>query len=179
MKNRKSIRLPNSDYSMNGGFFITICTKNRECIFGEIKNGHMVLNETGMIVQDEWEKSFKIRLELLCPAYIVMPNHIHAIVIIDRGDDNRRDARPCVPTKFGIAKRMPKSISSFVAGFKSSATKRINIFRNQPGIPVWQSRYYDRIIRNSKEFNNIENYIINNPANWREDESNPEYKKIA
>jgi len=179
----ESSRLPGWDYSREGVYFITICTANKECLFGEIYNKNMKLSEIGEIVEMEWEKSFTIRTELNCAIYTIMPNHIHAILRI--GHDSRRharfnncrDARPCVPTiiepvptgnnsRTGVAYRSPKSISSFVAGFKSSATKRINKYRTSPGEPVWQSRFYDHIIRNKDEYWRIRQYIKDNPANW-------------
>ena len=72
-------------------------------------------------------------------------------------------------TNFGIAYRSPKSISSFVAGFKSATTKRINEYRNTPKQPVWQERFHDHIIRNDIEYQRISEYIKNNPANWKDD----------
>jgi REP element-mobilizing transposase RayT len=167
----ESSRLPGWDYSREGVYFITICTANRECLFGEIYNKNMKLSEIGKIVEMEWEKSFTIRTELNCAIYTIMPNHIHTILRI--GHDSRRGARPYVPTdnnsRTGVAYRSPKSISSFVAGFKASATKRINKYRTSPGEPVWQSRFYDHIIQNKDEYLRIRQYIKDNPANWEID----------
>ena len=178
LKNRKSPRLKNWDYSTPGFYFITMVTKNRENLFGEIKNGEMILNDFGKIVKEEFLKSFKIRKELFCDEYIIMPNHIHAILFIEDNtivngefcmnriphdtQQPRRDTRSCVPTG--------KSISSFVAGFKSIVTKRINELRNTPKLPFWQSRFHDRIVRNEIELYNIRNYIKNNPMNWTGDD---------
>jgi len=182
----ESSRLPGWDYSREGIYFITICTANREYLFGMIHNKKMKLSEIGEIVKTEWEKSFSIRTELNCVIDTIMPNHIHAILHIghisrrdaqsnicrDARPPNCRDARPCVPTirgdnsQTGVAYRSPKSISSFVAGFKSSATKRINKHRRSPGEAVWQSRFYDHIIRDKDEYWRIRQYIKNNPANW-------------
>ena len=80
----ESARREGWDYADNGYYFITICTKDREHFFGEIENGEMVLNEYGKIVQEEWEKSFEIRKELFCDTYIIMPNPIHGIVILEK-----------------------------------------------------------------------------------------------
>jgi REP element-mobilizing transposase RayT len=149
------------DYSENSAYFITICTANRECLFGKIIDREMQLSETGEIVALEWEKSFGMRTELLCDVYVIMPNHIHAILRIDI------DTLQLQP--HGIAYRSPKSVSSFIAGFKSAATTHINQFRNTPKQAVWQTRFHDRIIRDNDEYNRIENYIINNRANWQGD----------
>ena len=82
----ESARREGWDYADNGYYFVTICTKDREHFFGEIENGEMILNEYGKIVQEEWEKSFEIRKELFCDAFIIMPNHIHGIVILEKDD---------------------------------------------------------------------------------------------
>ncbi len=188
-----SARLPGWDYGRSGYYFITICTANREHLFGKIIGDKMVLSNIGIIVLQEWEKSFIIRGELYRDAFVIMPNHIHAILRIEKpeetddGGGDCRDARPCVSTpcastpcvsttttddqtpRNGIAHRSPKSISSFVAGFKSAATKRINEFRHTPKLPVWQSRFHDHIIRDEKSYYRIKQYIVNNPALWQED----------
>lgn len=151
------------NYANNGIYFITICTDNREHHFGAIENGKMILSDIGLIVQQEWDKSFEIRKELFCDVYMIMPDHIHAILRIA----NNVHPYGCADVQFhGIAYRPPKSISSFVAGFKSAATKRINEYRKMPKSPVWQSRFHDHIIRNNDEFIRIEKYILENPQNW-------------
>jgi len=182
----ESIRLKGWDYSSPANYFITLCTNERKPFFGVIKNGVMNLSEIGLIIKEEWEKSFVIRKELFCDIYVIMPGHIHAIISIleidsrwnarppesDSLNSPRWNARPCVPTEeierpcvlTGVAYRPPKSISSFIAGFKSAATKRIN---EQFHIgKIWQSRFYDHIIRNSSELRAIRKYILDNPKNW-------------
>jgi putative transposase len=182
------------NYSQNGLYFITICTANREPILGKIVNTEMVLSSIGVIVKEEWEKSFLIRRELFCDVYVIMPNHIHAILRIDNNDktndgdvanddDNANvgnganletHGRASLPTNeqssfknnCGVAVRIPKSISSFVAGFKSSATKQISLYRKMPKTPVWQTRFHDHIIRDAESYNRICQYIENNLANW-------------
>ena len=87
---RRSIRLKNFDYSQNGAYFITLCTYERKNLFGYIDSDKMHLNALGMMVQEEWLKSFKIRKELAMDAYIIMPNHLHGIVFISH-QDNRNN----------------------------------------------------------------------------------------
>jgi len=211
------------DYSQNGLYLITLCTANRETIFGKIETKQMTLSPIGAIVKEEWEKSFSIRSELFCDVSVIMPNHIHAILRIDNNktnggddtidcndtnvgnDDNanagnnsmvethgraslhdrafqygraflRSQQQPSqssfnqsFKTNHGVAVRVPKSISSFVAGFKSSATKQINQYRQMPKTPVWQTRFHDHIIRDEESYHQICNYIENNPAKWNED----------
>ena len=156
------------DYASSGAYFITICTEGREYLFGEIENGEMKLSSIGDIIQQEWNKSFEIRRELFCDTFMIMPNHLHAIVRIDN-DGVETHGRASLQ-KSGIAYRSPKSISSFVAGFKSAVTKRINEWYNTPGKSLWQSRFYDHIIRDSYEYINIQNYILENPLNWFQDD---------
>lgn len=151
-----SARLPGWDYSAPGAYFITICTAGRAHLFGTVRDGRVILSPLGQIVREEWEKSFAIRRELACDAFVIMPNHIHAIVRV-------------IPEKNSVAYRPPRSISSFVAGFKSAATKRINQYRGTPGEPVWQARFHDHIIRNPREYERIAAYIAANPLKWDED----------
>ena len=171
------------DYGNEGAYFITICTKNREHFFGEIINGIMHLSPIGEIVNNEWNISFDIRTELFCDTFVIMPNHIHAIVRINYDTVGTTHGGGTVGThgraslqrqtqlsdNIGIAYRSPKSISSFVAGFKSASTKRINQYRHSPKMPVWQPRFHDHIIRNEIEYQRIHNYIVNNPVKWEKD----------
>ena len=161
------------NYANAGLYFITICTARREHLFGNIQNGEMHLSPIGEIVQQEWDKSFEIRAELFCDIFVIMPNHIHAILRIENGLNGHVETHGRASLhgrQSGVAFRPPKSISSFVAGFKSAATKQINEFRNTPRTPVWQTRFHDHIIRNEIEYQKICNYIENNPGNWNEDQ---------
>ncbi len=163
----ESTRLKGWDYSSNGLYFITICIVGHECILGYIENAKMYLSEIGKIVYNEWHKSFKIRTELFCDSYIIMPNHIHAILRIDIQQQNVPEIN--TQKQNGIAYRPPKSISSFVAGFKSAATTQINQYRKTPKMRVWQYRFHDHIIRNDSSYQRIKQYIENNPADWKGD----------
>ena len=170
LHHRRSIRLAVYDYSAEGGYYITIVTQGRVSLFGDVIDGDVRLNEYGKIVWEEWFKSTDIRheIELNMDEFVVMPNHIHGIVIIN--DDHGRGDRPVAPTKpIGPP---PKSIGAFVAGYKSAVTKRINILRNTPGVAVWQRNYYEHIINSDGDYNNIVNYISSNPANWEADAEN-------
>jgi len=164
---RHSIRLKGYDYSQAGAYSVTICTLERECLFGNIVDGQMVLNDAGRMVADEWVKTEQIRHEIELDAWVIMPNHFHAIVFIN-GNGVCRGDRPVAPTG-----PQPKSLGSLMAGFKSSVTKRINELRGTPGTPLWQRNYYEHIIRNEKSLNRIRQYIHNNPVNWEMDEENP------
>jgi REP element-mobilizing transposase RayT len=177
--NRRSIRLKDYDYSQTGMYFVTICAKDRKCLFGKIKNEEMELNELGEIIEEEWIKSSEIRKEICLDEFIIMPNHLHGVVFIDNGDDVLMEDDAAVGANGRSPLRMkPKSISSFMAGFKSAVTKRINLFRNTPASPIWQRNYYERVIRNEKELDGIRQYIYYNAGNWYNDIENPEANKI-
>ena len=177
---RRSIRLQNYDYSTAGAYFITICTFERECLLGDVVAGEMRLNGIGQIVQEEWLRTAEMRKNVILDEFVVMPNHFHAIIHIHdivgahcmRPDYNERAhvdrAHISAPLR-----RKPGSIGSIIAGFKSVATKRINQLRNNPGVPVWQRNYYERVIRNELELESIQQYIVDNPAKWQEDENHP------
>jgi REP element-mobilizing transposase RayT len=201
-----SARAPWWNYSANGCYFITICTAHREHFFGEIitdgDRTFLQLSPIGKIVNQEWTKSFEIRTELYCDAFVIMPNHIHAILRIENILNEPTQTCDAVVETHGRASlhddcaaslhddcaslhddhanlqlkqsknmphRSPQSISSFIAGFKSSATKRINVYRNTPGLPVWQTRFHDRIIRDNNEYQRIVDYIDCNPDRWEDD----------
>jgi len=167
---RCSLRLKGYDYSQAGAYFITICTQNRECLFGHVLDGEMVSNDAGRMVAEEWMKSADIRNEIELDAFVVMPNHVHGIVSIRRGD------RPVAPTPEPIPASgpKPKSIGSFVAGFKSTVTKQVNELRGTPGAKLWQRNYYEHVIRDEDDLNRIRQYILDNPARWAKDENNPD-----
>jgi len=166
--NRRSIRLKGYDYSQTGAYFVTICTKGRACLFGEIAGGKMVLNDAGRIAADEWTKTALIRDEIQLDEWVVMPNHFHGIVWIRQtdgtGDTVRRGDRPVAPTG-----PRPRSLGALMAGFKSAVTKRVNKLRQTPGEKLWQRNYWEHIIRNDDELNRIRQYIIDNPAKWEMD----------
>ena len=175
--NRPSIRLKDYDYSKAGAYFITICVQNREHLLGAIENNEMKLNEAGRIAYNEWIKTPEMRPTIELDAFVIMPNHIHGILIINDPDTGRGTMHRA-PTgnrnnqveQFG--KPTSNTIPTIIRGYKSSVTKQINILCNKPGMPFWQRNYYEHIIRSREELNRINEYIINNPAKWDEDQYN-------
>lgn len=157
------------NYAAPGRYFITFCTAQRRHLFGCVQRGQMRLSPLGDIAREEWERSFAIRAELVCDVYVIMPNHIHAIVEITKPVEMHGRAPLTHGRGNAPATRPPKSISSFIAGFKSATTKRINEYRQTPGMPVWQPRFHDHIIRNDVAYQRITAYIRNNPARWERD----------
>ena len=165
-----SARLRNWDYGWAGAYFVTICTKNRVCFFGDVVNGDMKLWPIGVVAKNEWLKTFEMRpdMNLQMGEYVVMPNHFHAIIIIGRNEYNMRRNRPPEPqNKFGV---QSKNLASVIRGFKIGVTR--NARRINPDF-AWQSRFHDHIIRDEKSYNNIARYILDNPAKWENDVFNP------
>jgi len=173
--NRRSIRLKGYDYSQPGAYFVTICTHNRACLFGDIINGQMILNNYGEIVDNEWIKTAEIRKNIILDEFIVMPNHVHGIIIIDNDAYCRVTVHhdPTInraPTQYEcFGKPTSNTIPTIIRSLKSTITKQINIIRNTPNVPVWQRNYYEHVIRNENELNRIRQYIIDNPVKWEND----------
>lgn len=165
--NRKSVRLPEYDYAQAGAYFVTVCAFKHACIFGEIVNGEIKLNNMGAFVAEEWIKTGSIRSEILLDEWVIMPNHFHAIVVIIDGlEKHCRHERAYCHTPL----RSPsKNLGAMVRGFKAAATKRINQWRKTPAMPVWQRNYYEHIIRNEDDLHQIREYIQSNPQQWELD----------
>lgn len=176
---RRSIRLKDYDYSQAGAYFVTICAWNRECLFGDVLNGQMVLNENGLIVHREWVRSKTIRPYVELDGFVVMLNHFHGIIVLtDDVGATRRVAhgemarQRLAPTEW-IAGVQSGSLGAIIGQFKSIVTKQINKIRNAPGCAVWQRNYYEHIIRNIDDLEKIRGYIETNPVRWKDDEENP------
>ena len=178
--NRRSIRLPGYDYSQPGAYFVTICTQNRACLYGDIIDGKMMLNANGLIVHEEWQKTAEMRLNVVLDTFVIMPNHIHGILVIkddiDYGKAKCRGTMHRAPTPMieRYGKPVSNSIPTIIRGFKSAVTHRINEIRATPGAPIWQRNFYEHVIRNEDNLNEIRQYIENNPTKWLEDENHPE-----
>jgi REP element-mobilizing transposase RayT len=200
-----SHRLRGWDYSSNGYYFITIVTQNRDCILGRIENHQMILSDFGTIVNVEWYESFNIRTELFLDEFVIMPNHLHALIVLKKqvfvvkssgldlnvethGLDLNVEThgRASLPTESTepiqspqkMPERKPKSISSFIAGFKSATITKIDDYIDFYNLAIskynrenklWQANYHDHIVRNEEEYWKIKNYIRNNPKNWKDD----------
>lgn len=175
---RRSIRLNGYNYSSKGLYFVTVCTQDRKCLFGEIIEQQIHLNDYGNIVQNEWLKTPSVRANVVSDEFVIMPNHVHGIIIItdktDPGDTSKTDRRGVSQYAPTIRFRSPsQTIGSIIRGFKSTATKQINILRKTPHLPIWQRNYYEHIIRGEGELNRIRQYIIDNSLNWASDKENP------
>jgi len=169
---RRSLRLPGYDYTQAGAYFVTICAHQKACLFGDVTNGEMCVNPLGRIVQEEWEGTGRARQNVTPDAFIVMPNHVHAIIWLTGHEDmaGRRGMARHAPT-FG--RPIAGSLATTVGAFKSAASRRINRQRGTPGAPLWQRNYYERVVRDDQELHAIREYIATNPTQWAHDPENP------
>ncbi|MDH3944147.1 MAG: transposase [Anaerolineae bacterium] len=144
-------------------------------MFGDVIEEAMVLNDVGEIVKSEWKRTDVLRPNVALDEFVVMPNHLHGILIInDVGADRRPPAEPEKRAHISAPlHRKGGTIGSIVAGFKSTSTKQINILRETPNQQIWQRSYHDRIIRNDTELQALREYITSNPMLWAQDDENP------
>lgn len=135
-----------------------------------------MLNEMGKVVHEEWLKTKTVRQNVDLDKFIVMPNHLHGILVIK--NVNVGATRRVAPTKKHSSHSLQSgSLGAIIGQFKSVATKKINKMHGTEGVPLWQRGYHDRIIRNEQDLNRIRKYIENNVANWHQDEENPVNRK--
>ena len=153
--NRRSIRLKGYDYTRPGAYFVTICTQNRECLFGKIMNGEMKLNDAGRMVM-KWRHELENKFpDIKINDFICMPNHIHFILI---------NAPATAPVYVVVQWFKTMTTNEYIRGVKQHAWPPF------PG-KLWQRNYYERIIRNKTEFDKIRNYIDKNPFHWHDDKN--------
>lgn len=165
----QSARLQNWDYGRNAPYFVTICTKDRKSHLGNIVDKNMHLSQTGKLVHQLWRKIPDHFLFVLLDAFVVMPNHVHGIIVINKTDDGDRDAINRVSTGGVTGNRNPmmhENLSRIIRWYKGRVSFELR--KINPKF-TWQPRFHDHIIRNRKSFETIQAYIINNPAKWHED----------
>ncbi|MBL7191346.1 hypothetical protein ISS30_06590 [bacterium] len=169
---RKSLRLNNYDYSQPGAYFVTICTNNRECILCEISGGENNYTPISEMVEKWWIKISEKFPNMEHDEFILMPNHIHGIIVIAGAD-------LCVcPNKTKEGEHMGSPLHKVIQWFKTMTTNEYirNVkMNNWPPFQgkIWQRNYYEHIVRNKSELYKIREYIINNPINWYKDPENP------
>jgi REP element-mobilizing transposase RayT len=171
-RNRRSIRLRDWDYASGGLYFLTICADKARCIFGRVHDGGVQLNRLARIVEDQWTISVQLRRYLDLDAYVIMPNHMHAVVAFldQRGDEPRVEMGARSAPLRGM---QPRSLSSFIAGFKASCTRSTREMLPGFRLPVWQRNYYEHVVRDERDLERIRGYIAANPARREEDGYHP------
>ncbi len=178
-RERRSIRLNWYNYCSNGVYFVTICTQGKENVFGRIENKKIVLNNFGMVAKYEWIRTAQIRTYVELDTFIIMPSHVHGILIIFNnvgatGSVAHGSIKPVAhktlkPEPIAHKTLKPESLGSIIGQYKSVVTKKIrkmgmNDFH-------WQRNYYDRVIRNDAELFAIRKYILKNPMNHQLNET--------
>ncbi len=181
---RKSIRLKGYDYSQAGAYFVTICCEHRQCRFGKIEYGKMILNEYGNIAFNEWNKLQERFLNCGFDVFQIMPNHMHGIIVLNTvgaslaGAQNNDDRIIVVGAGVNPAPTttsMNVTVGNIVGAYKSLVVNGcLKFFKSKNEIigKLWQRNYYEHIIRNELSYQMISNYIINNPAKWDGDKFN-------
>jgi putative transposase len=170
---RRSIRLPGYDYSREGMYFVTICVLGKVCALGEIHDGAMMLNTLGCVVDDCWRWLAEQYPYVQLDEYVIMPNHLHGIIIIREGDDGTRRGASrsalvqTIPTQTTPTKRKP--LGRLIGAFKTISTKHINHIYQTPGERFWQRNYYEHIVRTEERYQQIRQYIMTNPQSWADD----------
>jgi REP element-mobilizing transposase RayT len=162
---RRSIRLKGYDYGQPGAYFVTLCVQDRVCVLGEIVRDAMTLSDWGRIAAQSWLWLEEQYPHVALDVWVVMPNHLHGIVIL-LDDDAVIEARHDAP-------RRHKPLGQLIGAFKTTCTKRINQLRGTPGTKFWQRNYYEHIVRDARDMARIRQYIIDNPRRWKEDVDNP------
>jgi len=169
-RHRRSLRLQGYDYRRVGACFITICARDRACLFGEVVGCEVRLNEVGAFVRACWEEIPAHFPNVHLDAFVIMPNHVHGIVWLVT-PVGARHAVPLPRERFG--RPLSGSIPTIVRSFKAAVTRRINGHRGTPGASVWQRNYYEHLIRDDESLDCIREYIANNPRQWGIDRENP------
>lgn len=175
-----STRLQNWDYGWNALYFVTICTQNRECYFGDIRDGKMQLSDIGQIANKYWLAIPQHFPFVELDEFVVMPNHMHGIIVINKKNDGRdgNNNNDVETPKLGVSahnnpittaaskKWKPATLGVIINQYKRIVTINARKMHNHFS---WQSRFHDHIIRNDNSFQRIRNYICENPKKWSDD----------
>jgi putative transposase len=167
----ESARLADWDDSRCGWYFVTVCTKDKKCLLGQVSDGRVVLSQGGLIAEDELRSIPGHYSNVMIDRFVIMPNHVHTIVVIEGehqySPDETRQAASLRPAH----KPLAKSLAAIVGSYKSGVSRRCRLC----GIAdfAWQSRFHDHILRSNAAVNAVRDYIDKNPENWHEDTDYP------
>ena len=183
---RRLSRLAGFDYRRGGWYFVTICTKDRALLFGEVKDGAMTLNALGGIASAQLEHTLALRPYLEEDAFVVMPNHVHLLFGLRETDTMAAAPDAGMAPDADMARHVPtgesarrfgnphgRSVSSIVGAYKSAVTRETNEHWGRAGGTIWQARFHDRIVRDERERERIRRYILENPLRWHLDRYHP------
>lgn len=187
--NRKTVRLKGYDYTSVGRYFVTIVTRDRLRLFGRIVDGEMMLNEFGEIAAREWENTMELRDNVSLGAYMIMPDHIHFLVHINEQHEQKVYHKNELERRAGAVKgkhiNKPGSLGAIVRGYKGAVTRQIlefvkNYTNSNDRVlnkicaklkgekTIWIRNYNEAIIRSERHYDNVTEYIKNNPRKWEE-----------
>ena len=174
---RRSIRLAGYDYSQVGAYFVTLCAFRHQSVFGEVADHQIRLNELGRIVEETWMTLPNHYDFIVLDAFVVMPNHVHGVVVLIEDQDRAWAAMQSPYVEAGLKPAPTKAkrhgLPEIVRGFKTFSARRINESRGTRGRTVWQRNYYERVIRDERELSRIREYIVQSPQNWETDKDHP------
>jgi REP element-mobilizing transposase RayT len=159
VRHRRSTRLRAYDYRTPGAYFVTVCTRERHCVLGEIADGQVVLSLTGEVVRDVWVVLPQRLPTVALDAFVVMPNHVHGVLWLNAPDARGPEPEPTAPT-----------LGQVIRTFKASSARLARV--PCPEF-AWQRNYWERVVRNENELERVREYIAANPVLWAEDEENP------
>jgi len=178
---RRSIRLKGWNYAQTGAYFVTVCVQNRECPLGNVVGDAVVRHESGRLVESCWKDLRQRFPGLELDAFVVMPNHVHGIIVIDpvgaglalpdhlgKGEPGAASSAPTDDVAPG-----GPTLGDIMRAFKSISAIAVNRHLGRRGQSFWQRNYYEHIIRDEAELNRIRDYIIHNPLQWMLDRENP------
>jgi len=170
---RRFSRLPGYDYAQPGAYFVTLCIQQRECLFGEIESEEMVRSEAGAMVETWWRELHRKFPACSVDAFVVMPNHVHGVIVIHDLAGAGSHADPRHESAYTDA-----SLPRIVQWFKTMTTNAYIHGVDERGWPpfagrLWQRNYYEQIVRDDVDLNRIREYIVNNPLSWKDDPDNP------
>jgi putative transposase len=158
MHQRHSIRLQHYDYAQDGAYYITLCTSKRAHLFGQIVDGRMQLSALGHVAEQEWLRTPCVRPNVCLDAFVIMPDHVHAIVVILQRADITIAEGFCSPAH---------TLGAIVRGFKAAVTRQAHALVGTCDMLVWQRNYYEHIVRDEADLNRIRRYIAANPLRWK------------
>jgi len=161
---RTSPRITGYDYSLPGTYFVTICSRRRECLFGTVIDSAVLLSDIGLIVNQYWLEIPHHFPTVTLDLHVVMPNHVHGLLSLPSSNE---------APQLDIA----HDLNAIVGSFKAAATRSVNTRHAAQGFRLWQRSYYDHAVRTEQGLERIREYIVNNPLKWELDEYNPERRR--
>ena len=166
---RRSIRLRGYDYRQSGVYFVTVFANQQRRIFGHMNDNGFICSELGRIVKEEWQRVERLRANVQMDLFVVMPNHLHGLVFI--GDSGpSEDAPPNSPRAVSRSQTLQAgSLGAIIGQFKIAVTRQAKSQHLHPQHKIWQRNYHEHIVRSEQSLNELRQYIMTNPARWRED----------